>query len=479
MLAGTGGTGLERVDRSESSGGYASLRSMDNASIAIVSRSSRTTNSPVIPGLVVPPPPPIPSSTPSSDRRSSPPVTANNNNNNKRKKRTTGGGVGSNKTPLELSEGFVRYLPIRNTDEVTCGRGMEDEDFLYSSCSELEDNDESESDRDREGEGGSDYYSASEEEDRGSFDRIRRKKAEALRRDMGDETCGPSDYSLDDRWSMSPDRATPLNGGESGSFPSPSTTNTTNNTSTNTNTTTNDKVRRERKKRKKSHSLRRRRNAFSTTSSSYLTCFGCWYDGMAEEEGESDPTNMNTLVKIFWDNYGNIANVALARMCHTFFKEQIYGPMREAGHDIEMWRTWQIKLHFEKHVLDPRIYIGETLKKYKNLASVLENRCVNEVEVGAGSGESTSSRSDSDVDPLDFDVDGASGRRGTPSRQKTVQVLNLDVIKLMLDVHKRMLDLYNKKTDLMNFNSKDCTIDFNKLGRFVNPNKRWKFAAES
>lgn len=452
MLAGMGGTGLERRDRSDSAS--ASLRSMDNASIAIASRSSRTTNASTIPDATPPPSP--------SDKRDFFPGT-----NNKRKRRTTGGGGGSTKTPLELSEGFVRYLPIKDTNEVIRAGDAEDQDFLYSSCSELEDYSSEEEEEEEEGEGEGEY--------RGStIDEIRKKKAEALRRDVGEEEGKWESpvYSLDDRLDMSPDRATPLKYDGEKRCPSSVVEDTT--------------ARSGRMTRGKSQSLgttrrRNRRRRVSSRSPSYMTCFGCWYDGVAEEEGELEPTNMTTLIKIFWENYGNVDNAVLARMCHTFFKDQIYRPMREAGHQIGIWRTWQIKLHFEKHVLDPRIHIGQTLKKYKNLASVLENRCVKEVEVGAGESSSSPERpgaSDLDVDPLGSDTDGKPGSSSSGRRRKTVQILDLDTIKLMLDVDKRILDLYGKKTDLMNFNSKECTIDSNSLGRLINPNKRWKFAAD-
>ena len=47
--------------------------------------------------------------------------------------------------------------------------------------------------------------------------------------------------------------------------------------------------------------------------------------------------------------------------------------MKKRGENIHIWRTREILDHFLTHHNEPRIYLGESIKKYKNISKILEN----------------------------------------------------------------------------------------------------------
>ncbi len=185
---------------------------------------------------------------------------------------------------------------------------------------------------------------------------------------------------------------------------------------------------------------RRQRRRRRANSNSNLKCFGCMFGSP-----EQDPIHgkkMNTLLKIFEENYGKTSNLMLARMCHVYFKRHIYIPMKSAGKDIPIWRTKDIQKHFEEHVAEPRIYIGESIKKYKLLSRALHDQLFRQV----------------------------------PSEETGLPVIIADRnnIRNALLVDKMLNQFYQMRSENMNFYNTSCTIDFTQIGNLINVQKNWK-----
>lgn len=97
-------------------------------------------------------------------------------------------------------------------------------------------------------------------------------------------------------------------------------------------------------------------------------CFLCswgdrFHDGISAEA-------VNRLNKILELNYGQIENASIAQMLHIYYKKKIYDPSR----GMRML-TQEVALeHIEQlHSLDPRIMLGEMIRRYHRLILVLEN----------------------------------------------------------------------------------------------------------
>ncbi len=141
-------------------------------------------------------------------------------------------------------------------------------------------------------------------------------------------------------------------------------------------------------------------------------CFFCEH---MHQKDIIDTEPIQKLCRAFSDNYGNTDNVKFAKLIHNLYKELIYTPHQHTTTPIPMWRTKTILAHIEDHTEEPKNYIIESLKKYKNLGKTL-NKMV-------------------------FSVDENSG---TP-------MVNIKTIKAMIDVDKIMCSLYAQKIPMMNF----------------------------
>ncbi|KKM17467.1 hypothetical protein LCGC14_1675470 [marine sediment metagenome] len=182
-----------------------------------------------------------------------------------------------------------------------------------------------------------------------------------------------------------------------------------------------------------SHKRRRKRKRQSNFS-----CFGCTYGSPNQDPISGE--NMNTLIRIFEENYGKTDNFILARMCHVYFKQHIWIPMKNRGFRIHMWRTREIYIHFTKHLEEPRIYLVETIKKYKNIAKVLE--C------------------------MVFKKYSDNGDLIIPDKRN---------LKDLLDVDKRIIELYKTKPQSMNFYNENSSIDLSQKGKLINIQQNWVF----
>jgi hypothetical protein len=165
-----------------------------------------------------------------------------------------------------------------------------------------------------------------------------------------------------------------------------------------------------------------------------LDCFGCVYSSRADGNDKHIESNkMNNLIRIFDDLYGRIDSKVLARMCHIYFMNEIYRPLRRRGVRIRPWRTRQIHEHFTKHQLEPRVLLATQIMSYRRLSAALELTSFEET---------------------------SGGSRVKPSKDNLA-------MKLRVDAH--LLRLYALDPGKLNFHNASCKIDFETMGLLMGP----------
>jgi hypothetical protein len=170
-----------------------------------------------------------------------------------------------------------------------------------------------------------------------------------------------------------------------------------------------------------------------------MECFGCMFTSQSKvtrDDANIPATNVARLLRIFDELYTRMDNIALARIMHVYFKNEIYLPLRRRGLNVPMWRTRQIHEHFFCHILDPRITIGEQIRDYIELRRALKT-C-------------TFTRSSNETK---YDKDG---------------------VNLLRSVDAQLIRLYTMDTDKMNFANPDCFIDFAATGKRINPYRNFR-----
>ena len=167
-------------------------------------------------------------------------------------------------------------------------------------------------------------------------------------------------------------------------------------------------------------------------------CFGClWYN---DKSDAISGRCMNRLLSIIEENYGQIANEALSRVAHLYFKHNIYLPMKKLGKSVPLWRSRHIQQHIEEHSREPRFFIGQSMSLYSNIMKKLQNMIFRNITDPGGASK------------VVFD-------------EKT--------LKMHLDLHKRVTELYRIKPNGMNFYNEKLKVDFERIGNFVNLSKEW------
>jgi hypothetical protein len=179
-----------------------------------------------------------------------------------------------------------------------------------------------------------------------------------------------------------------------------------------------------------------RKRKRSNQKQSNRECFGCSWGNNGNSSLSS--SKINIILTIIDENYGLISNMSLARMVHLYFKTEIYLPMIDKGESISNWRTKVILEHIESHTLEPRIYIGETIKKFKRIQQVLENNIMTRKESSEGTIEVTCDTKN---------------------------------IKEIVNLSKSIKDLYNTPPKGLNFYNPDCKINFANMSKRININK--------
>ena len=165
-------------------------------------------------------------------------------------------------------------------------------------------------------------------------------------------------------------------------------------------------------------------------------CFGCMWSSGKNGENSIPINKLNILNSIMDQHYGTMENAALAKVVHMYFKKKIH----KEGGSIPIWRTRMIKEHIEKHTLDPRIYIGESIRKFKRVLNVVDGMLLKE-EVNAANESHT--------------------------------VVNEKCLRAILDLHRRITEMYKSVPREMNFYTEDRKISFEYVGRFVNLSKNF------
>jgi hypothetical protein len=167
-----------------------------------------------------------------------------------------------------------------------------------------------------------------------------------------------------------------------------------------------------------------------------MNCFGCMWGHPDQSALNGD--KVNECLKMIDDGYGTIHNLCLARQVHQFFKKEIYGKVAS----VPMWRTMCIKHHIENHTLEPRIFLGEMIRKSRDEYNELR-------------------------DKVNKSITLSDGTRVNVVDDKTHRCLSSTV--------KNILELYKTSPKTMNFYNKNCTIDLEKAGKLINPNKTWEY----
>ncbi len=167
-----------------------------------------------------------------------------------------------------------------------------------------------------------------------------------------------------------------------------------------------------------------------------LECFGCCFSSRTDSrnvDSQIDGQKMNNLIKIFSDGYGQQDDKTIARMCHLYFKHEIYLPLRARGVNVPMWRTKEIHTHFFEHQLDPKVFVTRQIGKYQKLSDVLHRTSFVRIPGGP---------------PV------------MPSDKNLATILRVDAM---------LLKLYAQRPDTLNFHSTTCSIDFDAMGKLMGP----------
>jgi hypothetical protein len=168
-------------------------------------------------------------------------------------------------------------------------------------------------------------------------------------------------------------------------------------------------------------------------------CFGCMW-GNARD----DPLDLNALnycIKIIEQNYGHMANIALSKIVHNYFKDNIYDPMKADGKSVPLWRTRDILEHLEHHIINPVIHLVEKIRKYNKIITVLDN--------------------------MYFKVKINNAHQ---------EILEADAknIKLSVMLEKEILNAFKTKPKDMLFYNENYQINVSDIGKYLNINKRYQ-----
>lgn len=179
-----------------------------------------------------------------------------------------------------------------------------------------------------------------------------------------------------------------------------------------------------------------------TKSKADSECFLC---NWVSNNGVSYSLNkINVLVTMLETNYGKMNNIALAKAGHQYFKNEIW-PDIPRKFKIPMWRTKTALRHIECHSLEPRVHIGENIKRFKRLSDVLENMSFRKIQNQNG---------------------------------EVIIAPDVKVLKTITDIEKTVRELYKSAPNTMNFYRENCKIDFTAISSHVNLNKNFNVETE-
>lgn len=182
-----------------------------------------------------------------------------------------------------------------------------------------------------------------------------------------------------------------------------------------------------------------------------MNCFGCMWT--SSNQDSINVNHMNACLRIIDENYGRMDNAALSKSVHLYFKHNIYLPMKKRGKNIKIWRTGTIKEHIEKHTLDPRIFVGETIREYKEYLEAIKRMSFAHIVYKE--------------DSLDFE-----DPHSIPPPKMRLVLMERN-IKCLMDMEKRVTELYKLNPKNLNFYNDDCKINFDSIGKMINMNRNW------
>ncbi len=156
-------------------------------------------------------------------------------------------------------------------------------------------------------------------------------------------------------------------------------------------------------------------------------CFGCEY-GFMDNAEKIDGKKMNGIAQLIDQCYGRVDNKSLARMIRMYFAHEIYRPMKRAGTPIPNWTTRLILEHIEEHQLDPRFFIGQSLRKLRRYEKL--------------------------IDPMICKVDPTTGNR----------IVDINMLNGYLGIVRKQMELYSKPLKKLNFYDDNCHVDIKAMG---------------
>lgn len=94
-------------------------------------------------------------------------------------------------------------------------------------------------------------------------------------------------------------------------------------------------------------------------------CVGCYYTSI--EQQPNFGIAIKEFVKLIWDNFGSMDNKMLAKTSHKYYMTTIYHECIRLGYPPPpIWTTRSILDHIENHVMDPSVFLYNSLKELKH-----------------------------------------------------------------------------------------------------------------
>jgi hypothetical protein len=168
-------------------------------------------------------------------------------------------------------------------------------------------------------------------------------------------------------------------------------------------------------------------------------CFGCMYS--SKRDPSLKVNVVNNCISIIEREFGRVDDMILAKMVHAYYKDNIFIPCLKAGKPMYMWRTVTIFNHIRKHIINPVIFLVNSVRKMQKMEDILCTMSFKEIGL----------------------VDGS----------KRV-VLDKDNYKLFLETNKRTEALLKNRPKEMIFNTDDFKIDPASVGKVINTSKNFE-----
>ena len=81
---------------------------------------------------------------------------------------------------------------------------------------------------------------------------------------------------------------------------------------------------------------------------------------------------LNRLAEIFDSHFLTSEPKELAHLLHLYYQAEIYLPGSKSGKRFPRWTEDQILIHIEEHILEPRVFVGKSIRKCIKVQRALE-----------------------------------------------------------------------------------------------------------